>query len=157
MSRALDMLAVQLQQLRELNEAARHIGEDAIRERRSLHQVRDEIAYRLRFLAESLHPNDPDNETARQRQQTLLEKLEYYERHDTDLETRVTDMEDTSKRLMLLIRQLELAGTQLTRTQSKTGELSPTTSADPWQIALRAQLIERGRKENVSRPCSRNS
>ena len=144
MSRALDMLAVQLQQLRELNEAARHIGEDAIRERRSLHQVRDEIAYRLRFLAESLHPNDPDNETARQRQQTL-EKLEYYERHDTDLETRVTDMEDTSKRLMLLIRQLELAGTQLTRTQSKTGELSPTTNANPWQIALRAQLIK-GRK-----------
>lgn len=150
LGRALDMLAQQLQKLRELNEAARHLGEDAIRERHSLHQLQEEVSYRLRFISESLKPGDVEDDGLKQRRRGLREKLEVIERRDTELTALISDMEDSSKRLNLLVRQLELAGSQLTRTQSASGTISPMNEVNPWQIALRAQLIE-GQEEERSR------
>jgi two-component system sensor histidine kinase DegS len=146
------MLAGQLQKMRELNEAARYMGEDAIRERHSLHLMLEEVSYRLRFISESIKPGEPEDTGVKQRRQGLLEKLEVLERRDHELNTLVLDMEDASRRLNLLIRQLELAGSQLTRNRSESdnGMLGSLPIDNAWQIALRAQLIE-GQEEERSR------
>lgn len=146
LGRALDILAVQLHKLRELTEVSRHLGDDASRERQSLHQFQDEINYRLRFLAESLKIDESEDEAVRLRRQGLLERLEFFERRDSELNALVSDLDDANKRLNMLIRQLELAGSDLARTRTPHGAIT----SNPLQIALRAQMIE-GQEEERSR------
>ncbi len=150
LGRGLDILAGQLQKLRELTEAARHMSEDATRERSSLHQIQEEVTYRLRFINENLKANENIDEGTHQRRQGLLEKVEVLGRRDQELGDLIADMEDSAKRLSLLIRQLELAGSHLTRSHTANGKIAAMPEANAWQIALRAQLIE-GQEEERSR------
>jgi len=150
LGRGLDILAGQLQKLRELTEAARRMSEDAIRERSSLHQIQEEISYRLRFLDENLKANENIDEAIHQRRQGLLEKVEVLDRRDQELSNLIADMDDSAKRLNLLIRQLELAGSHLTRNHTSNGKIMAMPEANAFQIALRAQLIE-GQEEERSR------
>lgn len=149
LGRALDILAVQLNKLRELTEVSRHLGDDAVRERQSLRQFQDEINYRLRFLSENLKIEESEDEAIRLRRQGLIERLEFFERRDKELNALVSDLDDANKRLNMLIRQLELAGSDLARTRNPNGTITPASS-NPWQVALRAQLIE-GQEEERSR------
>jgi two-component system sensor histidine kinase DegS len=153
--RAQEILAVQLSQLRGLAEEANRKVEETSQERRNLSVDREEINYRLRFLDSQKEPGTKKEKNSAQlqekRRQNLLETQQVIEKRDRYLETLLVDLNDASKRLNLLLRQLEIAGSQLVRQQPPVaGDNIEAGEENAWEVALRAQLIQ-GQEEERKR------
>lgn len=149
LSQAVDIVAGQLASLRELGEQSRHVLEEATTERRNVFMALEEVDYRTRFLEKNLKAEKiSDPEIVAQRRATLMSRQEMLEQRKAELNDLQADMEDAHKRLSLLIRQLEIAGVQLTRSEHPSVLMH--AGANPWEIALRAQLIE-GQEDERSR------
>jgi two-component system sensor histidine kinase DegS len=161
--RAQEILALQLNQLRDLAENIGRLSEEVNQERRNLSIDREEVNYRLRFLDEkndSALKKSGSKAQEKQRQLILEKEKQRHSLHEqqTRLEARdkyldrtLLDVEDTSRRINLLVRQLEIAGSQLQREEPPgNGEGANKVSENPWEVALRAQLIQ-GHEEERKR------
>jgi two-component system sensor histidine kinase DegS len=165
LSRAIDLISGQLTQFRELNAAARHLLEETSNERRNMLVAREELDYQLRYLEKKqtgelnagfiplprptvkLKLSAEELENRRQR---LLDNQERLAQRDNQLELVQHDVDDAARRLSLLVRQLEIAGSQLTRAQDKAGTFSQEMENNPWELVLRAQLLQ-GQEEERGR------
>jgi two-component system sensor histidine kinase DegS len=167
LSRASDLVSIQLKQLRELSGAARQLVEDTAKERQNLYQIREEINYRIRYLdtTDQLEKKKPRTHSRKaekppigtlsaaekeNRLRVLNEKQTKLEVRESELSMAQNDLEDASRRIELLVRQLEIAGSQLIRTGNSSVTAVVDLNSDPLEIALRAQMVqgqenERGR------------
>ncbi|MEI6044021.1 MAG: sensor histidine kinase [Chloroflexota bacterium] len=152
LQQAQEILATQLSQLRDLAEKVNHLSEETSTERRNLSVDREEVNYRLRFLDQKDDPllKKSSNNSQEKQRQNLLEKQAALREQDQHFETILVDLDDSTKRLNLLIRQLEIAGSQLTRSHPPGSSKTTEVSQDPWEVALRAQLIQ-GQEEERKR------
>ncbi len=146
--RASELLATQLTQLREMAETLTKLCEEANQERRNMSVDREEINYRLRFLDDKNNPllKKSSSKTQEKQRINLTERQAALEKRDQYLERMLADYTDSAKRVSLLMRQLEIAGSQLTRSQPG----GAAVSENPWEVALRAQLIQ-GQEEERKR------
>jgi len=149
LQRAQEILAAQLGQLRELHDTVNKLAEEASQERRNLGVDREEISYRLRYMQEKPDPL-LKGKALEKRRVSLLEKQVAVEKRDHHLDTLLLDLNDSAKRLNLLTRQLEIASSQLTRVHPLDSSGSSQVSENPWEVALRAQLIQ-GQEEERKR------
>ncbi len=162
LNRALDLVSSQLSQMRELHDAARHLSEDAAKERRNLFLAREEIDYRLRYLEKkskekkpaTYRPRTPAEEILtpeelEKRRLNLLDNQQQLEHRERELAETQNDADDAARRLTLLVRQFEIAGSQLTRSNHPSSTVASNV-ANPWDLVLRAQLVQ-GQEEERGR------
>ncbi|MEI7553709.1 sensor histidine kinase [Candidatus Chlorohelix sp.] len=167
LSRASDLVSIQLKQLRELSAAARQLVEDTAKERQNLYQILEEITYGIRYLdttepseknrllTHSRKAENPPIDTLsaaekENRLRVLNEKQTKLEVRDSKLSILQNDLEDSSRRIELLIRHFEIAGSLLTKTGNSSINTAANRHSDPLEIALRTQMVlgqedERGR------------
>ncbi len=140
---AQEIVIGQFGQLHEQAHKVNRLIEDITQERRNLSVDREEVNFRLRFLDENKAQN------LQKQRDSLIDQQNLIEQRDRYLENSLVDLNDTAKRLSLLIRQLEIASSQLTRTQLP-GVGTVKINENPWEVALRAQLIQ-GQEEERNR------
>jgi two-component system sensor histidine kinase DegS len=162
LNRALDLVSSQLSQMRELHAAARYLSEDSAKERRNLLLAREEIDYRLRYLEKKSKENKPATyrprtpaeesltpEELEKRRLNLLDSQQQLEHRERELAETQNDADDAAKRLTLLVRQFEIAGSQLTRSNHPSSGGAGDVD-NPWELVLRAQLVQ-GQEEERGR------
>jgi len=154
LSRALDIISNQLSDLRELNDAARHLSEESAKKRRDLFMRREEVEYRLRYLSDKAN-HKKNNKLPTSPQELEKHRLSLYAKqaeidiHEQEMADVQNDTDDAAKRLGLLVRQLEIAGSQLTRPGQTSNVNLDDMNVNPWEIVLRAQLVEGQEEERV--------
>jgi two-component system sensor histidine kinase DegS len=146
LKRAAETVNGQISGIRDLSENARKMLDEANTERRGVFMAREEVDYHLRFLEKNLKAEKiTDPNIIEQRRKTLVQRQEELEKRKAELNALQVDLEDTTKRLNLLARQLEIAQLQLDRAERPSSMYNGL--ANPWEVALRAQLIEGQEKE----------
>jgi two-component system, NarL family, sensor histidine kinase DegS len=147
LNRAAEIVNGQISGIRALSDNAHKMLDEANNERRGVFMASEEVDYHLRFLEKNLKAEKiTDPEVIEQRRKTLITRQDELERRKSELNALQIDLEDATKRLNLLSRQLEIAQMQLSRDEQKLSS-SFNRAVNPWEVALRAQLIEGQEKE----------